>query len=159
MIFKKKHMKKLIGLLMSAFLIAGCCNKEDSNVIVVEVVEEETATLHHEDDGEALGLNNGSKWLINDEMKPFVQETEAAVNQFSPTESADYEGLVELLKEKNTALIKSCTMEGESHDELHKWLHPHLELVSELEQAEGDDQVKIVRQLKGSFETFHHYFE
>lgn len=152
-------MNKLVVLVMSVFLMAGCCNKGDTETSVVMEIEEETAEHHHEDDGEDLELNDGVKWLINDEMKPFIHETEAAVNQFVADGSADYQALAELLKEKNTALIMSCTMEGKSHDELHKWLHPHMELVSELEEAESDEQAELVKELKGSFATFHHYFE
>jgi hypothetical protein len=30
-------------------------------------------------------------------------------------------------------------MDGKSHDELHKWLHPHMALIESLQEAENDD--------------------
>lgn len=57
-------------------------------------------------------------------------------------------------------LIESCTMQGESHDELHKWLHPHIELIQKLADAK-DPQVAeaIVGQIEQSFQTYQNYFE
>ncbi|MOA59843.1 hypothetical protein D3C78_1845640 [compost metagenome] len=51
-------------------------------------------------------------------------------------------------------------MSGKSHDELHKWLHPHLELVTKLEKAENEkDSNAIISQLLESYKTYHEYFQ
>ncbi len=51
-------------------------------------------------------------------------------------------------------------MSGISHDELHKWLHPHLQLVAALENAENEqDANSIIEQLSQSFALYHTYFE
>jgi len=64
------------------------------------------------------------------------------------------------LKDQNNQLIKSCTMKGKSHDELHKWLHPHLELVEALEKSANENEAKgIVLKLQKSNEVYHQYFE
>lgn len=50
-------------------------------------------------------------------------------------------------------------MKGKSHDELHKWLHPHMTLVAELKSAENPAAAEgIISDLKSSFETYHAYF-
>ena len=51
-------------------------------------------------------------------------------------------------------------MDGKSHDELHKWLHPHLELVKELENSSDENEAKeIVLKLQKSNEMYHQYFK
>ncbi|MDX9705319.1 MAG: hypothetical protein RBT46_06395, partial [Weeksellaceae bacterium] len=61
---------------------------------------------------------------------------------------------------ENKKLIKSCTMEGQSHEELHKWLYPHIELLDALEVAENTESAaKIVEELQHSFATYHQYFD
>ena len=50
-------------------------------------------------------------------------------------------------------------MDGKSHDELHKWLHPHLEIVKALEdEADASKANEIVLQLQDSYQQYHHYF-
>ncbi|MEZ4950622.1 MAG: hypothetical protein R2784_14740 [Saprospiraceae bacterium] len=72
----------------------------------------------------------------------------------------DYNALAEQLKNKNNGLIKSCTMDGKSHEELHKWLHPHIQLIDALEDAENKEEAdKIISELKASFQTYHNYFQ
>ncbi len=79
------------------------------------------------------------------------------LNQY---DNADYKELGEQLGGQNKRLIKSCTMKGKSHDELHKWLHPHMQLVEALEDAENEQNAnKTIKQLKESFQTFHNYFQ
>lgn len=107
-----------------------------------------------------IQLNNGKKWQVNAEMKPFIEESQQILVEYVITASTDYKTLAMQLKEKNAALIKSCTMQGKSHDELHKWLHPHMELIESLSKAENADAANtIVAQLIKSFETYSTYFE
>lgn len=92
-------------------------------------------------------------------MKPFVIKGEELVNNYIKNKKTDYKILAENLKDQNTQLIKSCTMSGKSHDELHKWLHPHLEIVKALENE--TDEIKageIVKQLQHSYQEYHNYF-
>src|SRR5690554_5471571 len=78
-----------------------------------------------------IELDNGAKWKVNEEMIPFVHNAEAILGQYK---GGDYKKLAEQLANENKKLINSCTMKGKSHDELHKWLHPHLELVKDLKK-------------------------
>ncbi|MDO5655453.1 MAG: hypothetical protein Q4G27_04870 [Flavobacteriaceae bacterium] len=113
-------------------------------------------TKHSHNDGEPIELNAGEKWKVNEEMKPFVITSEEMLQDYD----GDYALLAQNLKDQNAKLIKSCTMEGKSHDELHKWLHPHMEIVKELENAPDAAQAdKVVKKLEGSFQTYHTYFE
>ena len=60
---------------------------------------------------------------------------------------------------KNDELINSCTMDGKSHDELHKWLAPHLELVEKLGASDDAEAKELVSKLADSYKTYHEYFQ
>lgn len=162
-------MKKLvvIGALAFGFVLFGCQNTDNSAEEVEEVVHEDDHHHdgdedhhHHDMDDEPLSLNDGEKWIINDEMKPHVAAGEEVLKNYIDSESTDYAALAVQLKEKNAGLIGSCTMKGESHDELHKWLYPHIDLLGDLGNAESQEEAdEVIDQLGHSFETFHEYFQ
>lgn len=150
--------KITLTLTIGSFLLYGCGNStnEKSNN------NRETAThQHHQhDDEQTIRLNNGEKWLVNEEMKPFILEAENILTEYINNNLSDYKTLAEQLKEKNSGLIKSCTMKGESHDELHKWLYPHIELIESLSKAESTEEAsEIIANLQASFLTYNQYFQ
>ena len=119
-------MKKIFMLVVcSGILLAGCGNNpsQQGNADIEDSLES------HQHDTQKIELNSGEKWNVNAEMKPFVIKGEELVSNFLKNNQSNYHELAGQLKEQNNHLIKSCTMEGKSHDELHKWLHPHLDLV------------------------------
>jgi len=148
----------ILSFALSAILLS-CNNSATSD----KEVHTETATHEkheHEESSEAIELNNGEKWKVNEEMKPYVTKGSELVSTFIQNEDTDYKTLTEQLKSENNQLIKSCTMDGKSHDELHKWLHPHLELVEKLEKThEAKDADAIVHQLDKSYQDYQNYFQ
>jgi len=111
----------------------------------------------HNDEKVAIELNNGQKWKVNEEMSPYILEGEKILKDYT---GQDYEALADELQSQNKKLIKSCTMDGKAHDQLHKWLHPHIQLIGFLEEAETATQAyTIVEQLNESFKTYHTYFQ
>lgn len=156
-------MKKTIWIILSSLIIAGCNNatKQPNDAVAGTETSTTVESAHAQGDpGETIELNNGEKWLVNAEMKPYIQDGEQLLRAYKDSHSEDYKTLAEALKEKNSELIKSCTMKGKSHEELHKWLHPHLELVADLGKAENQQQASdLVNHLQASFELFHQYFQ
>lgn len=107
-----------------------------------------------------IKLNNGEKWKVNAEMKPHIEEGQRILYDYKEQSDTDYKALATSLEGQNTKLIKSCTMKGESHDELHKWLHPHMGLIGELSNAGSvEDAEGIISQIEASFKTYQNYFE
>lgn len=107
-----------------------------------------------------INLNDGQKWQVNPEMKPHIQKGRELLEGYNSAGNQDYQQLAENLKAQNNALIESCTMKGESHDELHKWLHPHIELVNKLSKAQNAEEAEeIVSALQQSFKNYQNYFE
>lgn len=134
----------------------GCKNETET---IGEEKLVETEQVQKSNVADKLQLNANEKWLVNDEMKPFVLKGEELVNSYLQTNNTDYIALAKQLKELNNNLIKSCTMEGPSHDELHKWLHPHLEMVGALETTIDTDEAKeTTKNIAKSYQTYHQYF-
>ena len=150
-------MKKVIVLGMSVVLLWSCNNSTEKSTAHQET--ENHAGHQHDENSDAIELNNGEKWLVNEEMKPFVLKGEELVNAYIQDGKADYKTLAEQLKDQNSQLIKSCTMDGKSHYELHKWLHPHLEIVKALEnETDATKANEVVQQLQSSYQKYHLYF-
>jgi hypothetical protein len=104
-----------------------------------------------------IALNNGKKWEVNVEMTLLILEAENILNEYS---KGDYKELAEQLEDKNKQLIKSCTMDGKSHDELHKWLYPHMQLIEALKDNENKEEAAtIISDLEKSFQTYNTYFK
>lgn len=132
-------MRMIIFMAMSGLLFLGC-------------------NAHHSSDN--LQLNNGAKWKVNAEMKPHIEKGNEILSAYQAQQSTQYNELAQQLKSQNDMLIESCTMQGESHDELHKWLHPHIELIKKLADAKDPKVAEvIVEQIEQSFQTYQNYFE
>lgn len=150
-------MKQTFLIALSVFTLISCKNNSETQSPENTTKIEHTETEAQKSD--QLTLNNNEKWLVNDEMKPHILKGEELVTLYIKENGTDYKQLAANLKEENSKLIKSCTMKGESHDELHKWLHPHLEIVSDLENATEIPQAQeIVQKLSASYETYHQFF-
>ena len=151
-------MKKVIVFGVSILLLWSCNNSTETSTAHQET--ESHAEHHHDENSEAIELNNGEKWFVNEEMKPFVMKGEELVSTYIQDNQTDFKALVEQLKDQNTQLIQSCTMTGKSHDELHKWLHPHLEIVKTLEnETDVAKANEVVNQLQHSYKEYHKYFQ
>lgn len=144
---------------MVGFGLVSCSEKTTEESVTVENVE-----MHDDHHGEidlteGLVLDNGNKWLINDEMRPHLVDAENALKTFIEEGSDEYNQLGVELEKHNADLITSCTMEGKGHDELHKWLHHHIELIEDLKNASNDEEGQnAVNSLVDSFQEFHEYF-
>lgn len=151
-------MKKVFLLAIGTLIFASCNQTaEKSTTTTEEVVTHEGHD--HDENSEAIKLNNTEKWVVNEEMKPHLMKGEQTVNSFIDSNSTDYAKLAADVKEQNNHLIKSCTMDGASHDELHKWLHPHLEITKKLAaETDPEKSKELVAELKTSYQVYHTYF-
>lgn len=161
-------MKKIIlSALLGLAVVISCEKKTDEHA--EHMTTEQTATDDHashdehattdeHDENVKLELNNGEKWTMNAEMKPFINEMETQLNAFKP-ETDDYKTLGQNLSATNDNLLKSCTIKGTPHDILHAWLLPHMEEIDKLKKADNkEDGNKIVGELKESIVKYHEFF-
>lgn len=146
---------------LAALLVMGCGNAANEPTTGTTNTQAVAHDAHqHEESSDALELDNGNRWKVNEEMKVFVQGGENLVQAYLADGGSDHAALARQVKEQNDQLIKSCTMQGKSHDELHKWLHPHIAMVKEL--ANETDAAKAserVSELQHSYALYHQYFQ
>lgn len=140
-------------------------NSEDASLLIEwfnnKLKAEEVVENEHIDLG--LQLDEGKKWKVVPEMLRFIRNMEEGVNDFSTLNNPSFETYQELaiLIDKNIiALTENCTMEGQAHDELHKWLVPFIGLSENFDVAENiDEQKKIYTKFKEAFIDFNTFFE
>lgn len=150
---------KITTLIIATFLFAVSCKNSESQEHHENHETHENAT-QREKETTSISLNNGEKWQVNEEMKPFIERSETLLNSYVSGKSQDYQSLAKELENNNNALIKSCTMDGRSHEELHVWLKPHLEMTTALATTKNSDEAQpIITDLQNSFKTYHQYFQ
>lgn len=159
-------MKNKFRLLVAlSFLFAvSSCNNDNANKMDHSENEQHMQDDHaghdHGDSDEALVLNDGKKWNMNPEMLVLVQSMEKDIKGFSASKLIDFKTFGENLDGRVNELTASCTMEGQAHDELHKWLMPFIHQIKHLKDAENEaDAKESLANLKESLVTFNQYFE
>ena len=68
-------------------------------------------------------------------MKPHIENGEELLAAYITQKEQDYQKLAADLKAQNKLLIKNCTIKGQSHEELHKWMYPSIQLIERLAAA------------------------
>lgn len=151
--------KLILTFAVGSLLLYSCGNStnEKSNN-QTEVAEQNNH--HHDDESEAIELNNGEKWKVDANMLTHIRTMENDVISFAKVEQKDYKVLSEKLQASINLLTSNCTMTGQAHDELHKWLLPYMDLVEELSEAEDKIEAeKQFQEIQTSITTFNHYFQ
>lgn len=121
---------------------------------------------HNHNHETQIQLNNGKKWKIPKNMMQHIRDMEKEVLDFDKrTKShdtvnhAEYQVLGNILNTKIQLLTANCTMSGQAHDELHKWLVPYIHLVENLLKTKTTEGAKpIFSDIKHSFEVFNQFF-
>lgn len=153
---------KLIIPIALGFVLFSCgeATTEEKEAIQETVVTEEE---HHHDENEAIVLDNGNKWVVVSEMMAFIKNIENGVVEFSKKENAtfeDHKTLSKLIDKNLEDLTSNCTMTGQAHDELHKWLLPFLDLATEYSESSNLEEAQgAYHKINESFNEFNIYFE
>ena len=129
-------MKRILVLLCVAAVISlSGCNGNNSTISAQGTIQ----------------LNDGQKWKVDPPMLQHITAMETAIDNFGPGE--EISTLKSTLTDNLKGLTSKCTMQGQAHDELHKWLVPLMETVDTM------DSNKSIERLKHDFEIFHTFFE
>lgn len=102
-------------------------------------------------------LVDNKKWKVDPNMMVHLRNLEKVLNDTNQknldTVGADLEHHLDLL-------TSNCTMKGQAHDELHKWLVPFINDVSQFnEESDEKKRKKQALKLKDSFAEFNSHFE
>ena len=161
-------MKKTIltTAILSAFLI-GC--KDNKTTTSDTSVDTEMVHDHdHENDGMALNnswikeieLDNGKKWEANLETTRGVDKMLILLEEIEIKTVEDYHLLASRLNDEKNIVVKECTMEGPSHDNLHVFLHPLIEKIDALGKVPNKDKgAEIAESIKENLNGYSNYFD
>lgn len=153
---------KFILFLTLNVLIFGCSTSSENKVETVNQ-EKTTEENHHHDENEVIVLNNGEKWIVVPEMMAFIKNIENSVIDFFTKENPsfeDHQQLSILIEDNLGKLTSNCTMTGQGHDELHKWLLPFLDLSTQYSECENLEQAEEIYQIiNDSFKELNTYFK
>lgn len=151
--------KLILTFAVGSLLLYSCGNSTNEKLNNQPEVAEHN-DHHHDDESEAIELNNGEKWTVDANMLTHIRTMENDVISFAKVEQKDYKVLSEKLQANIDLLTSNCTMTGQAHDELHKWLLPYMDLVKSLYEAEDEaEAAKQFEKIKISFSTFNQYFQ
>ncbi|MEO6831926.1 MAG: hypothetical protein ABI378_06290 [Chitinophagaceae bacterium] len=155
-------MKKLIYLLPLSLVFWVACNTttpkagnqehQDTTQLSLEVENHD----HHEEGNSAVQLDNGKKWKANPETITGINNMLTIV-QDGIIGKKEASKLYAPLKLEFQTIFDKCTMEGESHNQLHNFLLP---LKDKLEGFEkGNINPESLKEMQDYLQTFNTYFE
>ncbi|MDH5719392.1 MAG: hypothetical protein OEZ13_02105 [Spirochaetia bacterium] len=109
-----------------------------------------------------MTLNNGEKWKADIQTKRFVMAMIHFVEKVSVKENltkAEYIDAGETLKGSFNSIIANCTMEGQAHDELHKFLMKLSPNIEELRKGNLETAKHALEESKNTLKLFQNYFK
>jgi len=140
-------MKLPFVIFLSVLILSSCASEESEKVKSIY------------DDVE-ISLNDGAKWKVSPEMKPYMLKGFKLMHEFEKSKDKDYIQLAASLDGLKNKFVSSCNMKGDSHEQLHAWLMPYIGLIDDLKEAtKQEDQEHIFQQLLSSEEAFNEYFK
>ena len=129
---KNSNVKMLLFSTIAVLALSCNSGSKETEKYNETPIETTVKAEHHHDEHEAIVLNNGEKWKVDDNMMEHIRNMEKDVTAFAGNSDKNYAQLVTNLKTNLDLLTSNCTMKGQAHDELHKWLVPYIELVDKL---------------------------
>jgi len=156
-------MKKaaILGLVLSISLL-GCkqTQKEETTI-----TEQTTAEQKEDSQGgqnnwmSQIQLDNGSKWKANIETTEGIQAMSSRIAEDESISIKHYKKLASDLNDFKNNIIKECTMEGESHDNLHLFLVPLTDKIETLGEVNSVHEGAIItRDIREHLEVYYNYF-
>lgn len=169
-------MKKIIFLnVFAVLLILGSCKNQNEEKLPIseeiEVENAETAISHSDvlanldvilsnDWVDEIELDNDSRWDANPETTEGVENMLHLIKETQTKTLEDYHHLGSKLNDEKNYIIKECTMEGPSHDNLHVFLHPLIDKVDALLNSKSTIEAeKIVESMEANLQKYYDYFD
>lgn len=145
---------KITSILLSTFFLFSCNDKAKNES--AETSQATKTEVHEHSNDETIQLNDGQKWKVDVDMMAHIRTMENDVTSFDKETPENYQLLADNLKKNIDLLTSNCTMKGQAHDELHKWLLPYIELVDDFSKDKSNENLAKIQE---SFTTFNQYFQ
>ncbi len=160
--------KTIITVIALFFIVAGCKEIKNKNAAQDETTDTETIDYknHTKTPNElnndwvnVIVLNNDIKWQANIKTTDGVRKMLTLIKDSKTTTIDDYKKLGVTLNNAKNTVVKDCTMEGASHDNLHVWLHPLIEKIELLQKIQNAEEgAQLTSNIKMHLEGYYDYF-
>lgn len=148
----------VVKIVLILVLVTSCNNQKNKNQIEeVQMKTQKNKQSPHTgisfDWQKDMVLDNGKKWQANSETTEGIHAMIDLVNNHDMATVESFNQLGEDLNIIKNYIIKSCTMKGESHNNLHVFLLPLMQKIDELSEVSNDRegatlQMDITRHLE-----------
>ncbi len=153
-------MKKIIISATVFSLLLAACSSNTGQQTTKQAGKETHEEHSKHEEAEKIVLNHGEKWKVDAHMMEHIRTMDNQINTVAKSETKDFKALSKSLQGSIDLLTSNCTMEGQAHDELHKWLLPYIDMVNELSETTNQEKAaEQFAQIQQSFKTFHQYFQ
>ena len=115
-----------------------------------------TESESHEATDSHVQLNDGERWQANAETTEGIRNMREITGEYLAQEEADIEKLKSELNREFKLIFERCTMKGESHEQLHNYLHPLKHRMEALDETSTRDDLT---ELQAYLEEYGEYFE
>jgi hypothetical protein len=154
-----KKKKNTLTILFGSMLILSCGN-EEANVTEEPVADTTEQIIVEAPSPHDLILIDNQKWVIDEGMRVSIDSIEMNMAAFNGSTLEEYTTLSGDLSHHTKSIISNCTMTGQAHDELHKWLLPFIDLRKSLDGiAELGEGEMIASELNHELIIFNDFFE
>lgn len=139
---------KIATFFLLILLLSSCSNNENTTAQILEKAPHD------------LVLDNDAKWEVVPDMMKTIQLFATSIVEFDGTTIEEHQALSKQIEDNLNTLTSNCTMTGQAHDELHKWLLPFLDTSREFADATKLSEMEnSVISLKNEIHIFQQYFE
>lgn len=139
---KKKTIQTV--LFFVSIMLLGCKNDKNTTTESIAVPE-------------GLVLNNGEKWIVNEETHIGMKRIDSILKHNT---ILDGKVLGNALSKETSYIIKSCDMTGTAHDQLHVILVPILEEITDIKDVTESKKLEDkAAYIKGLVITYFQYFK
>jgi len=156
-------MKKsaILGLVLLTSLL-GCKEAQKEETIITEqTAVEQKEDAHGEQNNwmSQIQLDKESKWKANIETTEGIQAMSSRIAEDESNSIKHYKKLASDLNDLKNNIIKECTMEGESHDNLHVFLVPLVDKIEALGEVNSvHEGAEITKDIREHLEVYYNFF-
>ncbi|ADV51190.1 hypothetical protein Celal_3946 [Cellulophaga algicola DSM 14237] len=156
-------MKKIIGLLFVITTLTASCkntNKKTATDTSTDSTTSQTDALFETAWMNDLSLNNGRKWEANKETTEGVLKMQTLLQSETTHTIEEYVHLAGKLNVVKNEVVKECTMEGASHDNLHLWLYPLIKKIKAFSEVKSlEEALKLKQSIEEHLKVYATYFQ
>lgn len=108
----------------------------------------------------SLALNDGEKWQMDTHTRESIVSLNETVADVTVESAESGQQIGVTLNEQLKTLIRGCTMDGASHDNLHVFLEAFMPAVNKLEAAASTDEARHqLGEIQSMLQTYEQHFE